>query len=600
MSAPAAPAVLTRLYRDRLFRTVAGIAVAGPLLRLVPGLPSRVVLILNDDVLLLALAGLTAAGLWREGRRTAEEERFFWRLLAAGYAGWFLAEVLEVLLPAIKEPGTLGLVSDVLYLAVYTAFYLALNAAPHRNAGWTHRHPGYRLEQAGALLFTLGLAGYLVLVPFLTQHPNSIRRVYETGLFVAYDLVLTGRLLWLVSGARPGVWRWRYGALAATTALWAVGDVANTAMSAGRLPDLTGFWYDLLWYVMFLPPFAAMAIALTPRDKDVGEASLERLQHAEGLGFSESALWLYPLAVMGLHLCASAAGLLAPESEQLSTRYVLGLTLLLTVLALLSQVRLERRLRELSAQLWRTRRSLLDLEKQQAIGRLAGGLAHRMNNLLTVILGHADLLTQRHPGGGAGGRHVTHIQDAAWRAARLTSDLLAVGQQVVLHTRPVVLSDLLRAVLPAKSGKPCPQLVVKLAAPPSALVVDADLEQLGQAVGRLLAVVCAATPSDQDVTLELNTEWVGDADDWTASIPQGRYAMLSIEHGGAGLNAADCRRVFDPFLRYPDLRSSAGEEFGLAVPYGIVCQHHGHIRVTSEVGRGTRFDLLLPLAYANA
>ena len=263
-------------------------------------------------------------------------------------------------------------------------------------------------------------------------------------------------------------------------------------------------------------------------------------------------------------------------------------------------MRLERRLHELSAQLWRTRRSLLDLERQQAIGRLAGGLAHRMNNLLTVILGHADLLTQRHQGVGAGGRHVTHIQDAAWRAARLTSDLLAVGQQVALHTRPVVLSDLLRAVLPAKSGKPCPQLVVKLTAPPSALVVDADLEQLGQAVGRLLAVACAATPSGQDITLELNTEWVGDGDDGTASIPQGRYAMLSIEHGGAGLNAADCRRVFDPFLQYPDLRSSAGEEFGLAVPYGIVCQHHGHIRVTSEVGRGTRFDLLLPLAYADA
>jgi signal transduction histidine kinase len=164
----------------------------------------------------------------------------------------------------------------------------------------------------------------------------------------------------------------------------------------------------------------------------------------------------------------------------------------------------------------------------------------------------------------------------------------------------VVLSDLLRAVVPTASGEPCPQLVIKLAAPPSALVVDADLEQLGQAVVQILAIACAATPSDRAITLELNTEWVGDADDQTDSIPQGRYVLLSIEHGGDGLAAADCRRVFDPFLHYPDLRSSAAEEFGLAVPYGIVCQHHGHIRVTSEVGRGTRFDLLLPLAHASA
>jgi signal transduction histidine kinase/CheY-like chemotaxis protein len=226
--------------------------------------------------------------------------------------------------------------------------------------------------------------------------------------------------------------------------------------------------------------------------------------------------------------------------------------------------------------------------KMEAIGRLAGGLAHDFNNQLQGISGFAAFV-DRDPGLSAQARQDVHeIRKAAERMAGMTHQLLAFSRQQVLV--PEVL-DLNAAVADSQSllqrliGSSI-QMVVQLA--PGPRWVQVDRAQLLQVLMNLAINARDAMPSGGE--LVLRTETLATAPE----VGTGPWAALVVSDSGTGIASEDLPHIFEPF--FTTKHTGEGTGLGLATVHGIVSQSRGHVWAESSSGKGTRFTVLLPLA----
>lgn len=233
-------------------------------------------------------------------------------------------------------------------------------------------------------------------------------------------------------------------------------------------------------------------------------------------------------------------------------------------------------------------------QKMEAIGQLAGGVAHDFNNILTTIIGRAYLLEGRLADQRDLLAHVEQITLAAERASALTQRLLAFSREQVVELRRISLNDAVR-----KSSELLSRLVREdikieyhLAAP--APVVLADEVRLSQILMNLVANARDAISGAGRILVSTDTVRIGQsAESWRGDVPPGDYAVLSIADNGAGLDEGVRERIFEPFFTTKEVGKGTG--LGLAVVYGIVRQHNGFISVRSEQGRETTFTVHLPL-----
>jgi PAS domain S-box-containing protein len=234
---------------------------------------------------------------------------------------------------------------------------------------------------------------------------------------------------------------------------------------------------------------------------------------------------------------------------------------------------------------------LLHAQKIEAVGRLAGGIAHDFNNLLTVILSYTDLLQDEMPPGDTHRGDVDEISKAALRAASLTQQLLAFGKKQRLDRKVLVLDDLLRNIgcMLERVLGPTVSLAWELDAP--ALTVNADPGSLEQVVMNLAINARDAMPEGGVLTIA--TSRVELAEQAQPSLPAGAYVRLSIADSGAGMTADTMARVFEPFFT---TKEAKGTGLGLAMVLGIIEQSGGSVRVDSVIGKGTIFDVYLPIA----
>ncbi len=251
------------------------------------------------------------------------------------------------------------------------------------------------------------------------------------------------------------------------------------------------------------------------------------------------------------------------------------------------------RQRELEAQ-------LLQSQKMEAVGRLAGGVAHDFNNILTVINGYGESLQQTLPAQDPRREMVDEICGAGRRAAALTRQLLAFSRKQILDVQLMDLNTIvldMEKLLRRLLGE---RVELKLSLGADLGRVRADRSQLEQVILNLAVNAGDAMPEGGQ--LHLSTQPVRSTDPLMASISHAGapadFAMLSVRDTGMGMSAEVKAHIFEPF--FTTKPEGKGTGLGLATCFGVVQQSGGHILVESRVGEGTTFRIFLPVSSSGA
>ena len=233
---------------------------------------------------------------------------------------------------------------------------------------------------------------------------------------------------------------------------------------------------------------------------------------------------------------------------------------------------------------------LQQAQKMEAVGRLAGGVAHDFNNVLTAIFGYTDLLSdQIHPDDPRRA-DVDEIRRAADRAASLTRQLLAFSRKQIMQPRLLDLNDVIlniRKLLERLVGE---DVRIEMDTDADLVRVRADPGQVEQVLMNLAANARDAMPEGGTLTIRTRNERIDEASA-RPGLSAGEYAVVEVSDTGKGMAAAVRERVFEPVYTTKELGKGTG--LGLATVYGIVKQTGGGIYVESEEGAGTTFAMYL-------
>ncbi|MBU5637515.1 PAS domain S-box protein [Geomonas sp. Red69] len=237
---------------------------------------------------------------------------------------------------------------------------------------------------------------------------------------------------------------------------------------------------------------------------------------------------------------------------------------------------------------------LRQAQKMEAIGQLAGGVAHDFNNILTVILGFGQLLQHSLPKGDPMLDHMEQILDAADRATHLTRSLLAFSRKQVMVMQQVELNELTRRHAKFLVRIIGEDVTLKTSFSNQELLVMADSGQLEQVLMNLATNARDAMPTGGELTIktELVTLDKEFHRQYGYGVP-GRYALITVADSGTGMDAETQQKIFEPF--FTTKLPGRGTGLGMSIVYGIIKQHGGYITVFSQVGFGTTFSIYLPL-----
>jgi len=237
--------------------------------------------------------------------------------------------------------------------------------------------------------------------------------------------------------------------------------------------------------------------------------------------------------------------------------------------------------------------SLLQAQKLESIGRLAGGVAHDFNNLLTAILGYTDIAADAIPESHAAQQSVKEIREAAVRAGDLTQQLLAFARRQVIAPRVMALNDLVSRVIQMLRPLIGERIELQTDLGADAGSVRIDAGQFTQILMNLAVNARDAMPGGGQLTITTRRESRDVKPGVTQPGPgNGTWAVLTVRDTGTGMPPDVCARVFEPF--YTTKTQGRGTGLGLATCYGVVKQSGGEINVFSVVGQGTTFSVWLP------
>jgi two-component system cell cycle sensor histidine kinase/response regulator CckA len=236
---------------------------------------------------------------------------------------------------------------------------------------------------------------------------------------------------------------------------------------------------------------------------------------------------------------------------------------------------------------------LLQSQKMESIGRLAGGVAHDFNNLLTPIMGYAEMIRTSLAPTDLHHKRISGILDAAVKARDLTRQLLAFSRKQVLEMKVLDLNQVIESFATILERTIREDVTISLKLDPNLGSVLADRMQTEQIVMNLAINAQDAMPAGGALMIETaNVTLNGTIADGVDDVPDGAYVMLAISDSGHGMDAETMNHIFEPF--YTTKEQGKGTGLGLATVFGIVKQHGGTIFVYSEPDMGTTFKLYFP------
>ncbi|MGA2693556.1 MAG: ATP-binding protein [Opitutaceae bacterium] len=253
---------------------------------------------------------------------------------------------------------------------------------------------------------------------------------------------------------------------------------------------------------------------------------------------------------------------------------------------------LEKRVTERTAQLEATLEQLAQSRKMEAMGQLAGGVAHDFNNVLTAMLMQIGLLSANPELSREVAGSVGQLEIMAKRAANLTRRLLTFSRQQVVQIRVIELDAVVENLLTMLRSLLPENIELIRRRPPEPLWIEGDSGLIEQVVTNLCVNSRdAMMPKGGRITIAIARVTLGEgAASANVDARPGVFVRLTVEDEGSGMDAATLQHIFEPFFTTKEM----GTGLGLATVYGIAKQHHGWIEVQSEVGRGSAFHVFLP------
>ncbi len=232
-------------------------------------------------------------------------------------------------------------------------------------------------------------------------------------------------------------------------------------------------------------------------------------------------------------------------------------------------------------------------QKMDSVGRLAGGVAHDFNNMLSVIIGHAGMLSYQLAPTDPLHSNVLEIKNAALRSADLTRQLLAFARKQTISPKVLNVNDAVSNILKMLKRIIGEDIDLAWTPGPNLWSVKMDPSQIDQILVNLMVNARDAIAGIGAITIETSNAAIDESSSHThPGVSPGSFILLEISDTGTGMDKATCNRIFEPFFTTKELGKGTG--LGLATVYGIVTQNKGFINVYSEPEQGTAFKIYLP------
>jgi PAS domain S-box-containing protein len=238
---------------------------------------------------------------------------------------------------------------------------------------------------------------------------------------------------------------------------------------------------------------------------------------------------------------------------------------------------------------------LRQAQKMEAIGQLAGGVAHDFNNILTALMGYGNLLKMKMREDDPSRLYVDQILTSSEKAASLTQNLLAFSRKQVIKLEPFEINEIIKDARRLLKRLLTEDIELKLKLSDEELTILTDTTQMNQVLLNLATNARDAMPQGGTLTIETKSVELGkDFYFFHGNGESGKYTRISISDTGHGMDDKTKDQIFNPFFTTKDVGKGTG--LGLSIVYGIVKQHNGLIDVQSNPGKGTTFHLYFPAA----
>ncbi|MHB8908129.1 MAG: PAS domain-containing hybrid sensor histidine kinase/response regulator [Syntrophales bacterium] len=236
-------------------------------------------------------------------------------------------------------------------------------------------------------------------------------------------------------------------------------------------------------------------------------------------------------------------------------------------------------------------------EKMESLGKMAGRVAHDLNNVLGVLLGYSELLTERIPAGNPLREYAANILKSSERAAAIVEDLLTLARRGVRVMEVVnfnkIITNLIATPEFDKLVTYHPSVIVKTDLAKDMLNVNGSPVHLEKTILNLVSNAVEAITGSGEVNIKTENRYLDKAINNYQTVMEGEYVVLTVSDTGKGIPSSELKNIFEPFYTKKSMGRS-GTGLGLAIVWGTVQDHHGYIDVQSVEGKGTTFTLYFP------